>query len=208
MPHPSPRVTLQNMPLGPFTRFPRRRRARPDVGQAAIVAALRTVGCSVEILADVGRGVPDLLAGIRGTNFLLEVKSPRGGRGKRGLGSGKTAHQVELNATEQKWHAAWRGQVSVVRSVEDALAVVRGNFRRLDRAIEKMILGGTSATGDLSLGAAIAPVRSVDARLVTFHRDLDALEADVAAEVARGDAAGKKKKQRRKITLDPAPGSK
>ena len=115
------------MPLGPFVRLrtPGRRHARPDPNQAAIVAALRAAGASVEILADVGRGVPDLLAGKNGVNFLLEIKSPRAGRGKRGVGAGRTARQVELNERDQEWHAAWRGQVAVVRSVEEALAVAR-----------------------------------------------------------------------------------
>lgn len=85
-----------------------RRAARVDANQAEIVAALRQVGASVYIMADVGQGVPDLLVGRAGCTYLLEVKAPRG----------------RLNEREQEWHAAWRGHVAVVRSVDDALRAI------------------------------------------------------------------------------------
>ena len=45
-----------------------------DANQAQIVKKLRDCAVKVEILSDVGKGVPDLLAGFRGVNVLLEVK--------------------------------------------------------------------------------------------------------------------------------------
>lgn len=55
-----------------------RRVRKVDANQAEIVAGLRACGWFVEILSDVGRGVPDLLVGGRGVWVLIEVKAPGG----------------------------------------------------------------------------------------------------------------------------------
>jgi hypothetical protein len=90
-----------------------RRRAKVDANQAAIVEALRALGCSVQSLATTGEGVPDLLVGRDGANYLLEVKN-RKARGK-------------LNERQRAWHGAWRGQVAVVRNVGEALQAIGFN---------------------------------------------------------------------------------
>ena len=82
--------------------------AKVDRNQAAIVADLRAVGASVESLARVGAGVPDLLVGFRGSNWLLEVK----------------VGKAELTPDQQAWHPTWRGQVAVVRSADEALRAI------------------------------------------------------------------------------------
>jgi hypothetical protein len=82
--------------------------ARVDNTQAEIVAALRGVGASVQSLACVGGGVPDLLVSFRGRTYLLELKSP-GGR---------------LTPAEADWIACWRGPVAVVASVAEALHAI------------------------------------------------------------------------------------
>ena len=90
-----------------------RRASAVDANQASIVAALRAVGASVQLLHKVGGGCPDLLVGHRGTNHIFEVKDgslPPSGR--------------RLNARQVKWHGEWRGHVVVVESVEDALAAI------------------------------------------------------------------------------------
>jgi hypothetical protein len=51
-----------------------RRAARTDSNQTEIVATLRSLGCSVQMLHAVGAGCPDLLIGIDGQNLLLEIK--------------------------------------------------------------------------------------------------------------------------------------
>lgn len=81
---------------------------RVDDNQAEIVAALRAIGCTVESLHAVGRGVPDLLVGYRGENLLLEVKGAAG----------------SLTPEQRAWHPHWRGQVVVVHSIEEALKAV------------------------------------------------------------------------------------
>ena len=87
-----------------------RRAAKVDVNQPEIVAALRKVGCTVQSLAAVGKGVPDLLVGYQGKTYLLEVK-----HGKWTL----TPDQVE-------WHNNWRGgPLCVIDSIEQAIEAIR-----------------------------------------------------------------------------------
>ena len=49
-----------------------------DQNQKEIVAKLRELGCSVFHLHTVGAGCPDLLCGMDGKTFLVEVKMPDG----------------------------------------------------------------------------------------------------------------------------------
>ena len=70
--------------------------------------ALLKAGASVQTLAVCGQGVPDLLVGYQGRNVLLEVKTASG----------------KLNKRQVEWHCDWRGQVEIVRSAEEALAVI------------------------------------------------------------------------------------
>lgn len=74
----------------------------------------RAAGATVQSLAAVGKGVPDLLCGYQGTTVLIECKDGRLPPSKRQL----TADQIE-------WHAAWRGgRCVVVNSVDEALAAI------------------------------------------------------------------------------------
>ena len=82
---------------------------KPDETQAEIVAALRDIGATVQLLHTVGAGCPDLLVGFRGVNYLLEVKTP--GR-------------QQMTIWEQNWHEAWRGAVVVVSTIDEALEIV------------------------------------------------------------------------------------
>lgn len=96
------------------------RRGRRDDNHAEVVAALRAAGASVEDLADVGGGCPDLLVGIRHVTYLLEVKDGTKPPSKR-----------NLTPYEAAWHMRWRGRpVAVVESVEDALAACGIEVRR------------------------------------------------------------------------------
>lgn len=90
-----------------------RRAHAVDANQAEIVATLRAVGVTVQILAAVGQGCPDLLVGRKGINVLLEVKDSR-----------KPPSARRLTPDQQRWHNAWRGRVHVVTTVEQALAAV------------------------------------------------------------------------------------
>ena len=87
-----------------------RRAARTDANQTAIVEALRKCGASVQSLAAVGKGVPDLLVGLRSRNYLLEVKD-----------GSKPPSARKLTPDQEQWHLKWAGQVLTVTSAEDAL---------------------------------------------------------------------------------------
>lgn len=89
------------------------RAAKVDANQTDITAALRQMGASVQHLHTVGAGCPDLLVGFRGVNLLVEVKDGE-----------KVPSKRKLTPDEQEWHEQWRGQVSIVESVEDAVALL------------------------------------------------------------------------------------
>lgn len=88
--------------------------AKVDDNQPSIVSDLRKLGVSVQPLHTVGKGVPDLLCGFRGKNILIEVKD-----------GAKMPSQQKLTKDQKDWHSAWRGQVAVVNSTEQALELLR-----------------------------------------------------------------------------------
>jgi hypothetical protein len=73
------------------------------------------MGASVQSLADVGEGCPDLLVGFRGLNLVMEIKD--------GM---KPPSKQKLTELEELWHKTWSGQVDVVTSIQDALRLVGG----------------------------------------------------------------------------------
>lgn len=88
---------------------------RTDDNQALIVEVLRRAGCSVQILSDFGRGVPDLLIGVtthkgKAVNVLVEIKNPSG--------------RCDLTPAETAWISSWRGQVAICRTPAEALSVL------------------------------------------------------------------------------------
>ncbi len=94
-----------------------RRKARRDDNHAAVVNALRMVGCNVQDLASVGNGCPDILLGIPTTRelVLFEIKDGKKPPSKRKL----------KEDTQVPWHREWSGYpVHIVESVSDALAIV------------------------------------------------------------------------------------
>lgn len=92
-----------------------RRAAKIDGTQRDIVEALRIVGATVQSLASVGKGCPDLAVAYRGRTRLLEVKSPGG----------------TLTEAEERFIAGWQDDVAVVSSTEDALRAIGLDARKL-----------------------------------------------------------------------------
>lgn len=92
-----------------------RKRGRTDANQQEIVDALRQAGCSVLVLSGVGHGCPDLLVGRGRVNYLLEVKDGEAPPSKQ-----------RLTKDELDFFASWRGQATVVSSVESALTAAVG----------------------------------------------------------------------------------
>lgn len=80
--------------------------AKVDANQSEIVECFRKLGFSVQTLHTVGQGVPDLLVGKHGKNWLIEVKD--------GL-------KKKLTCDQEKWHSKWLGQVVVICTTEQAI---------------------------------------------------------------------------------------
>lgn len=97
------------------------RAARTDNNHQDIVQELRALGFTVQSLAKVGDGCPDIAVGMlcirRGLlNYLFEIKRADGPPSKR-----------RLTIPEKLWHQNWRGQVDVIRSTDDALSIMKGS---------------------------------------------------------------------------------
>lgn len=86
-----------------MTRYAKRR----DENEAEIIAALKNAGCDVIQLNDI-----DLLVGLAGRNYLLEVKHP------------KRASESRIRPFQRKLRSSWGGQYTIVTTVEHALRVV------------------------------------------------------------------------------------
>ena len=79
---------------------------RVDANQKEVVEAFRGFGWYVQILSDVGGGVPDLIMGKNGVNVFVEIKD------------GKKA---KLTPAQVIWHKEWKGQVAIVRDMCDVI---------------------------------------------------------------------------------------
>lgn len=99
-----------------------RRAAKVDGNHAEIASALRAAGCSVQSLAAIGAGCPDLLVGTERVNVLLEIKDPT-----------QSPSDRRFTPAQKRWHAEWRGTAHVVETIEQALFVV-GQYRGKARA--------------------------------------------------------------------------
>lgn len=89
------------------------RAAKVDANQTEITQVLRQMGASVTPTHTVGNGFPDLAIGFRGVTLLVEIKD-----------GSKPPSKRKLTPDEVEWHEAWQGQVAVVESVEDAVALL------------------------------------------------------------------------------------
>lgn len=103
------------------------RARKVDRNQAEVVAEFRRLGCSVQVLSAVGQGVPDLLVGVPrrrdlpfagivvfsavdGINLTVEIKD---------------GPKAKLTPDQTVWHREWKGQVCVVRNLEDVRNLVK-----------------------------------------------------------------------------------
>lgn len=91
-----------------------RHAAARDANEPEIVHALEAIGATVLRLPK----PVDLLVGYRGQTFLLEVKLPAGPKGG--------TKDRTLTDAQVEFFNAWRGgMVAVVRSVDEALRILR-----------------------------------------------------------------------------------
>lgn len=80
-----------------------RRAAKVDASQAAIVKALRAIGCSVHYIKE----PVDLVVALKGRNVLLEVKNPDG--------------SWRLTEQQKKFFRDWAGEAYIVEDEGQAL---------------------------------------------------------------------------------------
>ena len=76
-----------------------RTRGRTDANQSEVVKHLRQMGASVAVISGVGGGVPDLIVGRAGRNYLVELKDPS-----------KPPSGRLLTREEDSFRQAWAGQ--------------------------------------------------------------------------------------------------
>ena len=91
-----------------------RRAARTDDNQKRIVEGLRRAGFSVKATHQVSDGFPDIVVGHQKRNYLFEIKDGT-----------KVKSARRLTPDEIEFHATWKGQVTVIESVEDAIEYIR-----------------------------------------------------------------------------------
>jgi len=81
-----------------------------DANHHEIASALRSHGATVLTLdATRSKGHPDVLIGFRGFNILAEIKMPG----------------ANLLPQQEEWHKEWKGKVYVIRTVEEAIALLK-----------------------------------------------------------------------------------
>lgn len=87
-----------------------------DANQKVIVAAIRRMGATVLHLHTIGKGCPDIAVGFQKRNYFFEIKDGSNIPSKR-----------KLTPDEVEFHAMWRGQVTVIESIEDAIQYINQN---------------------------------------------------------------------------------
>lgn len=91
-----------------------RKRARKDDNHNLIAQTFVQCGLSVADTSALGDGFADMVVGLARINVLVEVKD-----------GAKPPSARKLTKDEQDFHANWRGWIVVVKSVDDALALVQ-----------------------------------------------------------------------------------
>jgi len=91
------------------------RAAKVDATQGEIVRGLRAVGAEVQSLADLGRGVPDVLVGYRKKWYVAELKDGKKPKSKR-----------RLTEAEKVWHERFNriAPVHIWTSLDEALRAI------------------------------------------------------------------------------------
>lgn len=88
--------------------------ARVDKNHGEVVKSFRDLGCSVLSLAQLGKGVPDLVVSKNGRTCMVEVKSGRN----------------DLNDDQRAFKEGWQGMYALVRDeagVRTVVGVLRGD---------------------------------------------------------------------------------
>jgi len=88
---------------------------RVDDNHKEVVEGIRAAlpEATVCDLSGSGKGVPDLLVGYAGRNFLLEIKD-----------GAKSPSRRDLTDAQKTFHCRWQGQVAIATSAAGAIAAI------------------------------------------------------------------------------------
>lgn len=90
-----------------------RLKGRVDANQKEIVEILRQLGATVFILSSIGKGLPDLLVGFRGKNFLFEIKD-----------GSKPKSQKKLTKAQEVFFDVWKGIVFKAENADEIIKIL------------------------------------------------------------------------------------
>ena len=86
-----------------------------DANQKQIVDALRKIsGVTVFSTHTIGKGLPDIVVGYCGVNYLFEIKD-----------GSKPPSQQKLTPMEETFFDTWKGQVKLASCLDDILNEIR-----------------------------------------------------------------------------------
>jgi hypothetical protein len=77
------------------------------------------LGASVFSTAAMGGGFPDLVLGVRGDNYLVEVKD-----------GDKSPSRRRRTEAQEKFRDGWRGSIYLVESMEQARELMKGEWMK------------------------------------------------------------------------------
>lgn len=88
---------------------------RVDANHAQVVKEFKELlpEASVFDLSGAGRGIPDILVGLNGFNYLFEIKD-----------GSKPPSARKLTKAQEKLHAEWKGQICVITSAAQMLVEI------------------------------------------------------------------------------------
>ena len=102
-----------------------RRAAKVDRNQGEIVNTFRKLGWSVQVLSVVGEGCPDIVVGRRGFNLFVEIKDGQAVPSDR-----------RLTKAQVGWHASWKGQVAVLKNIDEVIEFHDNEIKRIIKAYQ------------------------------------------------------------------------
>lgn len=104
-----------------------RRRAKRDLNHAELVETFKRLGWSVLDMADMGRGMPDVIIGDSQGTYLVEIKNPATYYGRKGL-----------SRSQKSFAETWGGVVHVVKTIDEVVDLTK-RLRETGRADGKPV---------------------------------------------------------------------
>lgn len=90
---------------------------RVDGNQKQITKELRAAGCTVAILSNLGKGIPDILVGYGKRNYLVELKDPAQPKSKQ-----------KLTPDEVAFFETWKGGCLIATTTQQILDVIQADL--------------------------------------------------------------------------------